>query len=61
MADDDIKPWTKPVIDNATYDDCYLIWLVRTELLSNSRWRLAICRTINRETLPDLIGAAFDG
>ena len=31
MADDDLKPWTKSVIDNATYDDCYLIWLVRIE------------------------------
>lgn len=62
LVDDKFAPWTIPVIDHATYDDCYLMWLVPSELLTSRRWRLPICRTIKRETyLPDLLGIIFDG
>ena len=61
MADDECQSWTKAVVDNIIYDDNYLLWLVHDKFLTNPRWRLPICRTINRETLFDLIGIVIDG
>ena len=62
LADDEFEPWTVPVVDHGTFDDCYFLWLVSQDLLTCRRWRLPICRTISREpAMPDLLGVVFVG